>query len=253
VYYRDPTTICGKQFVRACKLLLKPYITIDEIDTAHELLKLFNNTFVRIIGPEYCTPNMHMQLHIKSCTIDLGPVYAFWCYSFERYNGVLGAYQTNNRSITMQLMQKFLDNHSIITSYSNLDMDIPSLHELRLVSKENENLNHLIPIYSSRVKKKLEESFLLSNYHEFLSVGRLQCLPQEDVANITAFLQNLLPRHQLTINHLAQSYLRIRIGRDIVTNIFDVTVMLSDEKISNAPHSLKLSSSENTLTKTTME
>ena len=39
---------------------------------------------------------------------DFGPVYAFWCFSFERYNGILGSQPNNNRSIEPQLMSRFL-------------------------------------------------------------------------------------------------------------------------------------------------
>ena len=32
----------------------------------------------------------------------------FWCFSFERYNGVLGRYHNNNHSITIQVMRKLI-------------------------------------------------------------------------------------------------------------------------------------------------
>lgn len=32
----------------------------------------------------------------------------FWLYAFERMNGILGSFQTNNRDVTIQLMRKFL-------------------------------------------------------------------------------------------------------------------------------------------------
>lgn len=51
---------------------------------------------------------MHLHLHLKDCLLDYGPVHSFWCYGFERYNGVLGRYHTNNQFIEVQIMQKFL-------------------------------------------------------------------------------------------------------------------------------------------------
>jgi len=201
-------------FVRACKLLLKPYISVEETNHAHELLKLFNNTFVRLIGAKYCTPNMHMQLHIKSCIVDFGPVYCFWCYSFERYNGILGGYQTNNRSISVQLMRKFSESHSIVTSYGNINQDVPSLHELKLLSKIDQNLYNIMPIYTYRAEKRLTSSMLKSNYHTFLSGGKLRCLAKEDVVSITQFLQGFFPNDEITIERIVQSYSRIKIGRD---------------------------------------
>ena len=53
--------------------------------------------------------NMHLHGHLLSCIEDYGPVYAFWCFAYERLNGVLGTYHTNNHNISAQLMRRFLD------------------------------------------------------------------------------------------------------------------------------------------------
>ena len=37
-----------------------------------------------------------------------GPVHNFWLFSFERFNGILGDFKTNQRAIETQLMRKFL-------------------------------------------------------------------------------------------------------------------------------------------------
>ena len=58
-----------------------------------------------------------MHMHILNCILDYGPVYAFWLFSFERYNGILGSYRTNNRSIEVQLMRHFVQ-----------EMEISKLH-----------------------------------------------------------------------------------------------------------------------------
>ena len=46
--------------------------------------------------------------HLKDCLIDFGPPHAFWCFVFERCNGILGFLHTNNKSIEIQVMKKFL-------------------------------------------------------------------------------------------------------------------------------------------------
>ena len=51
---------------------------------------------------------MHLHCHLRERVEDYGPVYSFWCSAFERYNGILGSTTTNNRSIGIQLMRKFL-------------------------------------------------------------------------------------------------------------------------------------------------
>lgn len=51
---------------------------------------------------------MHLHCHVKECIEDYGPVNSFWCFAFERYNGILGSTYFNNRSIEIQLMRKFV-------------------------------------------------------------------------------------------------------------------------------------------------
>ena len=53
---------------------------------------------------------MHLHTHLLDCVMDYGPVYAFWLFSFERYNGILGDYGTNQRAVEILLMRKFTSN-----------------------------------------------------------------------------------------------------------------------------------------------
>ena len=53
-------------------------------------------------------PYKHLHCHLKECVIDCRPVHAFWCFSFERFNGILGAMQVNGKSVELQLMCELL-------------------------------------------------------------------------------------------------------------------------------------------------
>ena len=50
--------------------------------------------------------NMHLKCHMSDCLFDYGPISAFWCFPFERYNGYFGHIPTNNLSVEMQFMRK---------------------------------------------------------------------------------------------------------------------------------------------------
>ena len=50
------------------------------------------------------TPNMHMHCHIKDVLLYYGAVYSFWCFSYERYNGILETRPPNN-DVKDQLVQ----------------------------------------------------------------------------------------------------------------------------------------------------
>lgn len=86
-------------FVHACQLLCRKVITKEECVEADQKLMRFCVMFEALCGKEKCTPNMHLHGHLKDCILDYGPVFSFWCFSFERYNGIMGDYHTNNVNI----------------------------------------------------------------------------------------------------------------------------------------------------------
>ena len=113
---------CWLLFVRATTFLCKPIIKVDDVNSADLFFLQFCRRFEVLYGKKHCTPNMHLHLHLKQCFLDFGPPHAFWCFAFERYNGILGSYHTNNRSIECQFMKKFLTNqamYSLILSNNN--------------------------------------------------------------------------------------------------------------------------------------
>ena len=95
------------KFVNASKIACKRSITVEEIETIHSNLIDFCQGIERIYGKEVCTPNTHLHLHLKQCMIDFGPVFSFWCFSFERFNGILGNYHTNKKDIVITTMRVF--------------------------------------------------------------------------------------------------------------------------------------------------
>ena len=95
-------------FVRACSILCSRIVQKPDLEIAHTYLKEFSLKFIEAYGHEHFTPNMHLHMHLNNCCQDYGSVYAFWCFAYERYNGILGSYQTNKRRIEAQIMKKFL-------------------------------------------------------------------------------------------------------------------------------------------------
>ena len=55
---------------------------------------------------------LHMHCLLIECVFDYGPLYEFWLFPFERYNGLLGELPHNNRSIELQLMNWFIRDKS---------------------------------------------------------------------------------------------------------------------------------------------
>ena len=77
-------------FVRACYLLVNRIIDKNSLNEAQHRLLQVACLIERQYGEAEITPNIHLSLHIVECCRDYGPLYSFWCYSFERMNGILG-------------------------------------------------------------------------------------------------------------------------------------------------------------------
>ena len=111
---------CWQTFVLACKYLCQSAITKTELDIADGLILKFCKSVETLYGKDAITPNMHLHNHLKEVILDHGPVTSFWCFSFERFNGILGSTTTNKRSIELQIMRKF-----ILTRFLK-DMTLPN-------------------------------------------------------------------------------------------------------------------------------
>ena len=114
-----------EMFILASRILCQPVLTHDEVRRADVLLLEFCKGFSRIYGNDVVTPNMHLSCHLIDSLLDYGPVYGFWLFSFERYNGELGAFVTNNRCVEIQYMRNFITGIFVNPENGN----VPSLYK----------------------------------------------------------------------------------------------------------------------------
>ena len=98
---------CWQTFVLACKYICQGVISETDLNIADGLFLKFCREVETIYGKHCIKPNMHLHCHLKEILIDHGPVSNFWCFSFERFNGILGSAPTNKRSVELQLMRRF--------------------------------------------------------------------------------------------------------------------------------------------------
>ena len=66
---------------------------IGSLDEIHQRLIKLIALIEQNYGRDKITPNLHLSLHLSECSYDYGPLYAFWCFSFERMNGILGRFR----------------------------------------------------------------------------------------------------------------------------------------------------------------
>ena len=114
---------CFRKFVFACQYICKRIISENDITIAHGLLIQFFKDFEILYVKEKVTSNMHLHLHLKDFLLDFGPIYSFWLFSFERYNGMLGNLPNSKRNIELQIMRRFCTENII------MNQENPQTHE----------------------------------------------------------------------------------------------------------------------------
>jgi hypothetical protein len=112
----------SEQFVVACRILCQQFITCDDVEKADTLLINFCQGFANIDGNVVVTQNMHIACHLGESLLDYGPVYGFWLFSFKRYNGEGGCFVTNNRSVEIQFMRKFVTGSFVNPKNNNVPL-----------------------------------------------------------------------------------------------------------------------------------
>jgi hypothetical protein len=75
-----------------------------------------------------------MHTHLVDCVLDYGPVYSF---TFEQYNGILGNYSTNNKSIELQIMRKFLRDQNLSAMFDNISLHFLYISTLEIFVHNN--------------------------------------------------------------------------------------------------------------------
>jgi hypothetical protein len=86
-------------FVRICTILVGRIVQSNLMDKAHQKLVKVIKIIKQNYGHDMITLNLHLSLHLCECAKDFGPLYAFWCFSFERINGMLGKVITSKNTL----------------------------------------------------------------------------------------------------------------------------------------------------------
>ena len=220
---------CWLLFVRACNILSQRILRLSDVDTADSLLELFCKKFECLYGRVYCTPNMHLHLHLKQTILDFGPAHATWCYSFERYNGIIGSISTNKHSVELQFMQKFLRTQMI----QSLATKVNDTELLELAPKENQtNIKTLSRCVNtdSELLTLLElshgnldphvHSYKDNGYTELLLPHKELVFDNTEMRHLQCLYQQLSPCY--TIEYVSPFYThsgRVSIGGDILGSI----------------------------------
>lgn len=89
-------------------LIVQPILTLDDIARLYRLLHDHHKTYFQVYGKFAVTVNYHTALHLPGIVLNYGPPHAFWCFSYERMNGILASSPTSNRFIETEILDRFL-------------------------------------------------------------------------------------------------------------------------------------------------
>lgn len=209
----DEHVNCWQNFVLACRHLCKPCITKTDLIIADRKLLDFCRKVESLYGKTVITPNMHLHLHIRECVENYGSVSGFWLFSFERYNGLLGSFHTNNREVEVQLMRRFLTMSALDDLQYQMPLDFQDFFnslcsEARLSSLTEEETTKslswskatsgpLVPNCS--VWTDLSKITLPSRYH-------LCCFDNDEIEQLRSTYCKLYPALDLRSAYLNSTY-----------------------------------------------
>ena len=163
----SPHIECFRKFVLACQYLCRRVISKRDVIVAHNLLHQFCLAFECLYGENRVTPNIHLHLHLKDCIFDFGPIYSFWLFSFERYNGLLGSLPNNNKNIEGQVMRRFCRDSSVLNLHKPekfFDLFSHVFHQLGHSNEQRGTLSDMVSTNLANVVK------LSSRYYSIISI-----------------------------------------------------------------------------------
>jgi hypothetical protein len=97
-------------------MMVSPVFTDELITKLHRLLHEHHEQFSRVYGKWSMSVNYHMSLHLPSMIMDMGPPHVFWCFGYERMNGILAGAPKSNRSVALEVANRFVRDTTIATS-----------------------------------------------------------------------------------------------------------------------------------------
>src|SRR3989440_9178894 len=91
-----------------------------------EIVKLIETNY----GRDKITSNLHLSFHLYNCSFAYELLYAFWCFSFEHMNGILGSLPNSNQKIESELMRKLIFDSQVESIISSSGVEMKGLELL---------------------------------------------------------------------------------------------------------------------------
>ena len=222
---------CWVLFQDAVCLLLQPSLSQIQVSIADSKLEEFCKAYESLYGKEKCTPNMHMHMHLCKSIQNYGPTPAFWCFPFERFNGILGTFQKNWISPEQQMARKFISYQHLLL------MDIAAVLPDELAEFFADNITKCREISlgeGSLVQTHVDSSHLLdykkSAYNVLSAINatessihilyrRYECLlDSSEVESLTTVYNTLYPSSSFHVPMTHERFHALRVFNELLVS-----------------------------------
>lgn len=101
--------------------LLRKYVLSEtEIDEIELNIRLFSALVCYVCGPQVETINFHLLHHIPFLLRQYGPCCNWWCFVYERFNGILKQYPRNDANVSASMMRSWINHQQAIDKFIQL-------------------------------------------------------------------------------------------------------------------------------------
>ena len=215
---------CWWLFVQACILICQPVISPTVIDRIDTFLLEFCQAVERLYGPQACTINMHLHCHLADCLRDYGPVHASWCFSFERYNGILGATPSNNHPLEIEktMMKRFIQQMESQRSFPQILDDLNSFFPINTVGSVADSVvDSDTYIKQIQLAETTNLQSLIFDTDLIVPVGQMSqhALSTQEVTFLEQMYHTILPEYKLLhVSRLCYRFSRCKLGSKLVSS-----------------------------------
>lgn len=131
-----------KLLVCGISMLCRSTITLEEIDQAEEILRVYVEEFERLYGVEHMTINVHMLLHFAKKVRELGALWATSCFPYEDVNGQLVKYVKSSNAPQLQIHKSLTKFRNFAAMYgSKLTPGTPAREFCDKIDSKNQRLS----------------------------------------------------------------------------------------------------------------
>ena len=171
---------CMKLLCEVTDILTKHILSDDDMVNLECKIQDHHKLFCKVYGKWNVSINNHMMLHIVRTITDFGPAHVFWCFGFERLNGILVGVPSSGRNIEKELIERFescqvlalLKQNSLLPVSLRLKFheECPQLIQegsSSLTGDEIAKIMHNNEIHRAQVENYIKTGAAVGDYFEF--------------------------------------------------------------------------------------